>query len=353
MSMCVLWQASPQREGDAWSRRLSVLAFAAAATDNTALRLSRGTPVDTLTCMQAFLKVVETGSLAEAGRRLDVSAPMMSRYVSYIEKRVGARLINRSTTALSLTEAGAAYYERCVAAVAAVAEAEESATAHASIPQGTLRISVSSDFGASYFAPVMLEFLRSHAAIGIDVSFTNRMVDLVEEGIDLAIRISAAIDPKLIARRLATTSLVACASPEYLQAHGTPRVPHELDSHNCLVFADSAYFREWPFEKDGQRIVIRPHGNLRCGDTNVLRLAAVHGLGVLMLGSFIIAEDLQAGRLVPILTDYTIGRFGVFIVYANRRFLPPKVRLFVDALAHRFGPDPERDPFLHAIERST
>jgi DNA-binding transcriptional LysR family regulator len=309
--------------------------------------------VDTLSCMQAFLKVVETGSLAEAGRRLHVSAPMMSRYVGYLEKRVGARLVNRSTTALSLTEAGAAYYERCAAAVAAVAEAEESATAHASVPQGTLRISVSADFGASYFAPVMLQFLRDHASIAIDVSFTSRMVDLVEEGIDLAIRISAAIDPKLIARRLATTSLVACASPEYLQTYGTPRAPQALESHNCLVFGDSAYFREWPFEKDGQRTVIRPRGNLRCGDTNVLRLAAVHGLGVLMLASFTLAEDLQAGRLVPILTDYTIGRFGVFTVYANRRFLPPKVRLFVDALARRFGPDPDRDPFLDAIKPST
>jgi DNA-binding transcriptional LysR family regulator len=308
--------------------------------------------MDTLTCMQAFIKVVETGSLAEAGRRLEVSAPMMSRYVTYLERRVGARLINRSTTALSLTEAGSAYYERCVAAVAAVAEAEESATAHASVPQGTLRISVSADFGASYFAPVMIEFLRRHATIAVDVSFTNRMVDLVEEGIDLAIRISAAIDPKLIARRLATTSLVACASPEYLQAHGTPQTPQELETHNCLVFGDSAYFRDWPFERGGTRTVIRPRGNLRCGDTNVLRLAAVNGLGVLMLASFILAEDLQAGRLVPILGDHTIGQFGVFAVYANRRFLPPKVRLFVDTLASRFGPDPHRDPFLDAVRPS-
>lgn len=308
--------------------------------------------MDTLTCMQAFLKVVETGSLAEAGRRLQVSAPMMSRYVNYLEKRVGARLINRSTTALSLTEAGAAYYERCVAAIAAIAEAEESATAHASIPQGTLRISVSAEFGASYLAPVMVEFLRRHAPIAIDVSFTNRMVDLVDEGIDLAIRISAAIDPKLIARRLATTSLVACASPEYLQRHGTPGTPQELQNHNCLVFADSAYFRDWLFEKDGQSTMIHPRGNLRCGDSNVLRVAAVHGLGVLMLGSFIVAEDVQAGRLVPVLTDYAVGHFGVFAVYANRRFLPPKVRLFVDALIGRFGEDPDRDPFLDGIRRS-
>jgi DNA-binding transcriptional LysR family regulator len=188
--------------------------------------------------------------------------------------------------------------------------------------------------------------------IAIDVSFTNRMVDLVEEGIDLAIRISAAIDPKLIARRLATTSLVACASPEYLQAHGTPRTPAELESHNCLVFGDSTYFRDWTFEKAGQRTIVHPRGNLRCGDTNVLRLAAVQGLGVLMLASFILAEDLHAGRLVPILTDYTIGQFGVFTVYANRRFLPPKVRLFVDALASRFGPDPQRDPFLETVRPS-
>jgi DNA-binding transcriptional LysR family regulator len=302
--------------------------------------------------MQAFVKVVETGSLAEAGRRLDVSAPMISRYVSYLERRVGARLINRSTTALSLTEAGSAYYERCVSAVAAVAEAEESATALASAPQGTLRISVSADFGATYFAPLMLDFLRDFAQITIDVSFTNRMVDLVEEGFDLAVRISAAIDPKLIARRLATTTLIVCASPEYLKAHGTPRVPADLEHHNCLIFGDSPFFRDWPFEKKGERTVIRPRGNLRCGDTNVLRVAAVGGLGVLLLGSFALAEELKAGRLVPVLADYTIGRFGVFAVYANRRFLPPKVRLFIDALASRFGPDPERDPFLDAAVRT-
>jgi DNA-binding transcriptional LysR family regulator len=118
------------------------------------------------------------------------------------------------------------------------------------------------------------------------------------------------------------------------------------------VFADSAYFRDWTFEKDGQRTVIHSRGNLRCGDSNVLRVAAIHGLGVLMLGSFIIAEDLQAGRLVPLLTDYTMERFGVFAVYANRRFLPPKVRLFVDALVHRFGENPDRDPFLDGIRPS-
>ena len=302
--------------------------------------------MDTLTCMQAFIKAVETGSLAEAGRRLDISPPMMTRYINALEKRVGARLINRSTTALSLTEAGSAYYERCVVAMAAVADAEESAAALASIPQGTLRISVSADFGASYLVPVLIEFLRQHSTIGIDVSFTNRMVDLVEEGIDLAIRISAAIDPNLIARRLATTSMVACASPAYLQQHGTPRTPEQLEQHNCLVFGDSAYFRDWSFAKNGQRTVVQPRGNLRCGDTSLLRTAAVQGLGVLMLGSFALAEELQAGRLVPILTDYTIGEFGVFAVYANRRFLPPKVRLFVDTLVERFGPDPQRDPFL-------
>jgi len=304
--------------------------------------------VDTLSCMQAFIKVVETGSLAEAGRRLEVSAPMMTRYLDYLEKRVGARLINRSTTGLSLTEAGSAYYERCVAVVAAIADAEESAGAHAAVPQGTLRISVSADFGASYLAPVMVEFLRHHSAIRIDVSFTNRMVDLVEEGIDVAIRISAAIDPNLIARRLATTSLVVCAAPEYLQKNGTPRTPEDLQRHNCLVFGDSAYFRDWSFERNGQLTVVQPRGNLRCGDTNVLRLAAVHGLGVLMLGSFTLAEELRAGRLVPILTDYTTGQFGVFAVYANRRFLPPKVRLFVDSLVSRFGPDPQHDPFLRS-----
>jgi len=154
------------------------------------------------------------------------------------------------------------------------------------------------------------------------------------------------IDPSLIARRLATTSLVACASPEYLQQHAAPRTPEELEQHNCLVFGDSAYFRDWPFEKNGQRTVVQARGNLRCGDTGVLRAAAVQGLGVLMLGSFVLADDLQSRRLVPILTDYTIGEFGVYAVYANRRFLPPKVRLFVDTLVEYFGPDPQRDPFL-------
>ena len=304
--------------------------------------------MDTLSCMQAFIKVVETGSLAEAGRRLSVSAPMMSRYVSYLERRVGARLINRSTTALSLTEAGSAYYERCAHAVAAVAEAEESATEHASVAKGTLRLSVSADFGASYLAPVMLEFLRNNAAIGIDVAFTNRMVNLVEEGFDLAIRISASIDPNLVARRLATTAVVACASPDYLAKHGTPRKPADLERHNCLVFRDSPYFRDWSFEKDGKRTSIHAVGNLHAGDSNVLRLAAVGGLGVLVLASFTIADELKAGRLVPILTDYNLGRFGVFAVYANRRFLPPKVRLFVAALIGKFGPDPATDSFVAA-----
>jgi DNA-binding transcriptional LysR family regulator len=302
--------------------------------------------MDKFTCMQALARVVETGSFAEAARRMGVSAPMVTKYIGHLEQLLGSRLLNRSTHSLSLTDAGQAYYQRCVQLLEDVDEAEAAAGAQNASPRGSLRMSVSTDFGVAHLGPALVDYSRHHPEVKLEVSVSNHFVDLVEEGFDLAVRITHQLRTNLVARKLATSRLIACASPGYLSTHGTPQVPENLVHHNCLSFSDSLPSSEqWRFARDGRVSIVNAAGNLRASNNELLRLAALQDQGVLLQPSFNVSDDLRAGRLVPLLAGYDAGALGVYVVYPNRKFLAAKVRSFIDALAGRWGSDPNADPF--------
>jgi DNA-binding transcriptional LysR family regulator len=302
--------------------------------------------MDKFTCMQALARVVESGSFAEAARRLGVSAPMVTKYIGHLEQTLGSRLLNRSTHSLSLTDAGQAYYQRCVQLLEDLDEAEAAAGAHNVNPRGALRMSVSTDFGVTHLGPALLDYSARHPDVRLEVSVSNHFVDLVEEGFDLAVRITNQLRTNLVARKLATSRLVACASPEYVRAHGLPQVPENLVHHNCLSFGDGVPgIEQWRFVLNGRTSVVKAAGSLRASNNELLKLAALQGQGIVVQPTFNVSDDLRSGRLVHLLREYDAGELGIYVVYPNRKFLAAKVRSFIDTLVGRWGDDPNVDPF--------
>lgn len=303
--------------------------------------------MDKLTCMQALVRVVEAGSFAEAARRMGVSAPMVTKYIGHLETSLGSRLLNRSTHSLSLTDPGQAYYQRCVQLLEDLEEAEAAAGAQSTNPRGSLRMSVSTDFGVDHLGPVLLEYSRQYPDVHIDVSVSNHLVDLIEEGFDLAVRITDQLRTNLVARKLASAALVACASPAYLAQHGTPRVPDDLQRHNCLTFSDGTLATEqWRFTRGGETSHIKASGTLRATSNELLKLAALQHQGVVLQPTFNVSHELRSQQLIPLLNDYDAGALGIYIVYPHRKHQTVKVRSFIDTLVGRWGDNANRDPFL-------
>lgn len=308
--------------------------------------------MDKFTCMQALARVVETGSFAEAARRMEVSAPMVTKYIGHLEQMLGSRLLNRSTHSVSLTDAGQVYYRRCVQLLEDLDEAEAAAGAHSASPRGALRVSISTDFGVTHLGPVLLEYSTHHPDVRLEVSVSNHFVDLVEEGFDLAVRITHQLRTNLAVRKLATSRLVACASPAYVHAHGRLQIPENLVHHNCLSFGEHPpAVEQWRFVRDGRASIVKAAGNLRAGNNELLKLAALQGKGVVLQPTFNVSEDLRAGRLVQVLADYDAGGLGIYAVYPHRKYLAAKVRSFIETLAGRWGDDPDADPFWPGVKR--
>jgi len=299
--------------------------------------------IDLVAGMRVFTAVVDAGSFAGAADKLYLSRGMATRYVAQLETHLGARLLNRTTRKLSLTEAGSDYYQRAAQILAMVEEAETSVAQEASVPRGTLRVTSSVAFGARHLGRAITEYLQRYPGVELDLTLNDRVVDLVEEGFDLGIRVAARIDPGLVARRLTRARIVACASPDYLKKHGTPRSPEQLAGHNCISYAYWSLQNEWHFKRKGVKRTVRVAGNLRGNNGDILVNAAIEGLGVILHPTFLVYEALQQKRLVRILPDWEADELSVFAVYPHRKFLPPKVRSFIDFLAERFGPEPYWD----------
>ncbi|MBI2319285.1 MAG: LysR family transcriptional regulator [Betaproteobacteria bacterium] len=293
--------------------------------------------------MRVFSAVVDAGSFAGAADKLELSRGMATRYVAQLETHLGARLLNRTTRKLSLTEAGSDYYQRATQVLGMVEEAETAVAQEASVPRGTLRVTSSVAFGIRHLGWAIPEYLQRYPGVQVDVTLNDRVVDLVEEGFDVAIRCARRIDPGLIARKLTRARIVACASPGYLKKHGTPRSPEELAGHNCLSYAYWSLQNEWHFRRKGAERTVRVSGNLRGNNGDILVNAAIEGLGVILHPMFLVYEALRQKKLERILSDWEVDDLGVFAVYPNRKFLPPKVRSFIDFLADRFGPEPYWD----------
>jgi DNA-binding transcriptional LysR family regulator len=290
--------------------------------------------MDRLTAMQVFTKVVELGSFAKAAERLGLSTSACSRQIADLEAHLDTRLLNRTTRRLSLTEPGRAFHDRCVQLIADLEEAELSARAGRERPRGTLRVTCSVNFGLRYVSPLVGPFLQQHPDVRIDVSLSDRMVDIVEEGFDLAIRIGESRSTSVIARKLGETRLIACAAPAYLKKHGTPKTPEQLGDHDCMLYEYMNPRNEWRFTgEDGREHKVRVAGSVQANNGDMLADAAAQGLGVCCEPDFIVADYLASGRLKRILPGYAAPVTAIHAVYPSRRHLSAKVRAFVDVLA--------------------
>ena len=294
--------------------------------------------MDRFHAITAFAKVVETGSFARAAERLGVSVSSVSRQVTELEAHLDARLLNRTTRRLSLTETGRAFHERSVQLLADLEEAEESAGAGAVVPRGTLRVSCAITFGTRHFTPAVAAFMQRHPEMRFDVELSDRTVDLVDEGFDAAVRIGAIGGQNLVGRRVGVTHLVCCASPAYLARHGEPKTPEDLARHACLLYEYAPQRDTWPFaDRGGREIKVRVTGPVRSNNGSFLAALAIVGAGVTYEPDFIVGPDVRAGRLVPILRGFAPPPTGIHVVYASRRHLSAKVRAFTDFLVLRFA----------------
>lgn len=302
--------------------------------------------LDTLTGLLVFAAVAEAHGFSAAARALGLSKSAVSKQVSRLEAAVGARLLQRSTRRLALTEAGAALLARGRNVLAELEAAEADLGQLAGAPRGRLRVSAPMSFAQRHLAPALPEWLAAHPGLELELDLTDRAVDLIGEGFDCAVRIGRLADSSLVARRLAPARRVACAAPAYLARHGAPRSPAALRGHACLDYTYLAEPGGWPFTVARRTRRVAVHGPLRSNNGEVLRDAALAGLGIVLLPTFLVGDDLRAGRLRPLLIEYECWDAGVYAVYPPTRQMPPKLRAFVDFLAARCGPQPPWDAAL-------
>lgn len=281
-----------------------------------------------------FVRVVEEGSFTAAAEALELSKGAVSKYVSRLEARLGARLLNRTTRRLTLTEAGEVLYRRASRALAELSDAEQEVSEHAGRPRGQLRVSAPAFYGAEILSRHLSEFHRRYPDISLELSLENRLVDLVEERFDVAVRMSAPKDSSLVMRKLADIPVVMCASPDYLRRHGKPQVPEDLRNHECLIYTLSPRPHEWIFfSKAGQRFAVTVRGSFRFNDDHAQRQAALDGLGILRMPKLFLDDAIERGELVQLFPDEASPNVTLAVVYPSRHELPTKVRVFVDYLA--------------------
>lgn len=289
--------------------------------------------MDRLTSLTAFVQVADSGGFSAAGRRLNMSVTTVSNHVQALEDRLGARLLNRTTRKVSLTEVGKAYYERCTQILADLEQADDVAGASQSTPRGTLRIYTATHV-VPFIALVVAEFLGSYPEVKVDLTMGEREVDLIDEGYDLAIRLAPPPDSSLIVRKLATWRHVLCCSPDYLEKHGPLRQLSELSDHNCIQHALYPFGNDWHFaDRKGAPASVRVSGNLITNSGEILRRAALQSVGISLAAGFLTADDLKSGRLVRLLPEYQPVEFSMNAVYPHRHHLSAKVRSFIDLLA--------------------
>lgn len=294
-----------------------------------------------LTDIAIFVKVVELSSFTAAAEALDMSQPVVSKAVTRLEEKLGARLLNRTTRRLSLTEAGSELYGRSVRALAEIENAELEVARFQTEPRGLLRVSAPMSFSILHLGPALQGFLTRFPGVTLELSLDDRQVDLVEEGFDVAVRIGRLQDSNLIARKIAPCRQVLCASPAYLAQRGEPERPEDLLEHSCILYSLLSAPREWRLEgPEGELHTVPINGSIQSNNGLVNRAAALAGGGIVLLPTFYLGEQLRSGTLKPVLCKFKPQELAVYAVYPERRNLMPKVRAFVDFLATTFGPEP-------------
>ena len=303
--------------------------------------------MDRLQSMRVFAKVVEQGSFARAAQAMDMSNAVVTRHVADLEEHLGTRLLNRTTRKLSLTETGHAYLERVLQILQEVEDAEAIASAHSTKPTGTLRIYSHLGFGQMQLAQLLPEYAAAYPEVVLDVTLHDRSMDLVEDGYDVGIFINfQKFDASMIARQLAIAEIVLCASPAYVKKHGAPRSVDDIPRHACLNFSYEQVRHHWPVKTpDGNTVQIPINGKVLSNSGALLRQCAIAGMGMMVLPTFALGDDLTSGRLVRLLPKMPLQELAVVMVYPSRKLLSAKVRSFVDFMSKKF-PRPESDPWL-------
>lgn len=293
--------------------------------------------MDELSNLRIFVRVVEEGSFSAAARALGLAPSSVSRQVSQLEGELGARLFHRTTRKQSLTETGEIYFQHAHRIVADLDAAQLAVNRLTDTPSGTLHVTIEADFAVAFIAPILPDFLDRYPDVRVRISMTPEEIDLIDAGLDLAIRIGHLDDSSLIARKLGQSHSLLCASPSYLAIHGTPTHPSELSTHNCLSFRVRPGKNHWRFHLSEELVDVPISGCLNANSLSFLRSMAVAGRGIIMVPKWMVRDDLKQGHLVPVLSELTMDPAGtpVNAVFAHNRHLAPKVRGFVDFLAER------------------
>lgn len=300
--------------------------------------------MDKFTAMRVFQRVVELKGFSVAARDLSLSNAAISKNIAELEAHLGVKLLTRTTRRMSVTEAGAAYYGRCINILDEIDEAERAAAHLSAAPRGELKVSVPMSFGLLHLAPIIADFLEQFPEVGVDLVMNDRIVDLVDEGFDVAVRAGGLMpDSNLISRTLAPVQRVVCGAPEYFKKYGMPQVPEDLRNHHCLVYSLSSTPREWQFEGPNGTTGVKITGRYQVNSSLALKEGLVAGLGVTLIPTFIVGEDIRRGKLQVVLQDWAPEPQTLYVIYLHRQYITPKVRCFIDFLQERFKPNPYWD----------
>ncbi len=300
--------------------------------------------------MQTFVRVVDAGGLSAAARRLDIARSAVSRRLADLEARLGVQLLTRTTRRINLTEHGRAFYERCVALLAELEETERAVSSGHKALRGTLRIAAPLSFGIKHLSPLLDDFLKTHPDLTLDLDLNDRTVNLMEEGVDLAVRIGNLNDSTLVARRLARVRRILCASPEYLARYGEPGRPEDLGAHVGLLYTHMSETQHWQFQRaDTSWVSVSVPTRMRANNGDILLKAAIDGLGVLGGPTFICYEAIAQGLLQPILCDYELPQSAVYVMYPRQRHLPQRLRVLINHLAASLGDEPYWDAPIRTL----
>nr|WP_246529309.1 LysR family transcriptional regulator [Microvirga zambiensis] len=295
--------------------------------------------------LRSFVEVVESGGLNRAAARLGISKSILSRRITRLEADLGTRLLSRSTRGISPTEAGIEFKARCDRILAELEVARDVVAEQGRSVRGRLRLSAPLSFGVRHLTPVLTELVRLHPGLELEVSYTDRLADLTGERFDAAVRIGSLRDSSLVARRIAPVRSVLVASPDYLARHGWPNSPQDVAAHECLIYT-GRLVPEWQFQSGKRLISIRPEGRLRSDSGEAILQWAIAGYGIADAPSFLAADAIESGALVPLLLDYPMPEYGIYVVRPPGSYVPGKVRVLIDMLVDRFGGTPEWDRCL-------
>ncbi|PSU51635.1 LysR family transcriptional regulator [Photobacterium frigidiphilum] len=296
--------------------------------------------MDQLGAMRAFVRVVQMGSFSAAAREQDTTQATISKKVAALEKKLGAKLLSRTSRELSLTEVGADYYENCVIILSELDEAEAQVRSQIALPSGLLRVAAPVVFGRQFMAPILVEFLNAYPEIKVDLMLNDKHIDLIADGVDVAIRAKQLEDSTLVARHLFNNPLVVVASPEYLQKNTKPQNPDELKNHNCIVYSMLKSINIWHFEKGNNNISVPVTGSFRCDNGDVILQLVLDGAGIAQLPVWMVDEHIRSGKLAMVLEGYISKPLPFNAIYPQNRYVPLKVRCFIEYLKQKLADNP-------------